>query len=329
VGLDAADPELKIGFGTMLSILDDDPAAEKQYREALKLDPKAWEAEVALGFVLLRQGKWTEGWMRFEKRWMLPQFNKGPSIRMWAGAPHELDDKTVVVICEQGFGDSLQFSRYLPLVFARARETYLVGPRELARLFRATFPEITYLVQEEDPIPEYHILTALMSLPAVFDTTLKNVPPPSSYVVPMRNVGARVGVCWHGGARKEEPIAHADDNRRSISRELFDSIITACGPDTISLQQEDLRAWGCEDWYDTARIVAGLDLVITVDTAMAHLAASLGVETWILCRAGGCWRWLGKGTTTAWYPNSARLFRQRTLSDWRGAVAEIVKELAR
>nr|WP_294526261.1 tetratricopeptide repeat-containing glycosyltransferase family protein [uncultured Rhodopila sp.] len=330
VNLDPNDAELLIGFGTMVTILGDDAGAEKQYRKALKLNPKAWEAEVALGFVLLRSGKWTEGWARFEKRWRLPQFAAlGPATRMWTGAPRQLAGKRVVVICEQGFGDTFQFARYLPLLVRAvgSENVTLMCPPALERILGTLVaPGVHIQVQNRDPMPEHDILTALMSLPHIFETTLRNVPPPARYGITARPTGARIGVCWHGGARVEEPLANADDQRRSVPLEVFQPIIDAAGGQAISLQQEDLLAWGCKDWVDTAEIIAGLDLVITVDTAIAHLAASLGIETWILCRAGGCWRWLSTGDTTVWYP-SVRLFRQTVLSDWAPCVERVAAEL--
>jgi hypothetical protein len=199
----------------------------------------------------------------------------------------------------------------------------ILCPAPLERLFKRSFPDVEVIVQERDPMPEHDVLTALMSLPQVFGTTLGNCPPPARFLVEEKDVGARVGVCWHGGAREEEPIANADDKRRSIPVEVFQPIIDAAGDRVISLQQEHL---GTADWLETAEIVAGLDLVITVDTAMAHLAASLGVETWILLRSGGCWRWLTKGDKTVWYP-SARLYRQEALSDWRPVVQRVVADL--
>lgn len=324
VNVDAKDAEPRIGYGTILSMFDDNLNAERQYRAALRLNPKAPEASVALGFCLLRQGRYAEGFRRFEDRWKLSA--SSTPFQPWVGPERDLRGKHVVVICEQGFGDSLQFARYLPWVktaVGPAGTVALACPAGLKRLFEATFPWLIVAVQDVDPLPSHDILTALMSLPAIFDGQVCREP--ARYAVAhVKPSLARVGVCWHGGARETEPIAHADDKRRSIPYEQFEPIVQAAGT-AVSLQQEDLP--GCKDWLDTAAVVAGLDLVITVDTALAHLAASLGVETWIMLRVGGCWRWLSKGGTSAWYP-TARLYRQACLSDWSDVIAEVARDVA-
>lgn len=321
------DAEVCIGLGTMLSVLEDNEGAIRSYRKTLQLNPKGWEAEVALGFVLLRSGQWTEGWKRFEKRHQLRQLKaaSGSGVALWVGPPRALSGKRVLVVCEQGFGDSLQFCRYLALVAGRAEICYLRCPPSLVHLF-GSLPDVI-LISDGSPLPDYDIVTALMSLPLIFGTTLNNVPPPARFNVASRRIpGARIGLCWHGGARHSEPLAHADDKRRSVPLETFQPVIEACGGQAVSLQEEDLRDWGVKDWQDTADIIAGLDLVVTVDTAIAHLAASLGVETWILCRAGGCWRWLSEGDRTVWYP-STKLYRQRELSNWHPTVQMVAADL--
>ena len=325
VALDPNDAELRIGFGTMLSYFDNNTGAEEQYLRALKLNPDAWEAKVALGFVLLRQGYWQEGFAWFEHRWKLPLFaTRAQGLKPWMGDPLDLDGKRVVVACEQGFGDTIQFGRYVTEVSLRAHKVWLLGPIELKRLMVESLPLDGYVVEGVEPIPEHDILTSLMSLPGIFGG--KIIPPVKPFLKP-RPVGARIGVCWHGGARPHDPLAHADDQRRSIPLDMFQQVIDAAAPaGVVSLQQEDLTGWGCRDWHDTAEIVAGLDLVVTVDTAVAHLAASLGVETWLLIRRGGCWRWLSEGRSTVWYP-SVTLYRQEILSDWPGAVARVAADV--
>lgn len=347
LALKPGDWEIHMAYACWMQMHDQDADAEAQYRTALMLargagweqapaaiEEVAFEAEAGLGFVLLRQGKWDEGWRRFEARWRMHphgapwDFSRPPP---WMGKPGDLDGKRVLLHAEQGFGDTIHFARYAAMVAERASVTYLTAQPPIRRLL-ATLDVVRdgRVVVEGQDMPEPEITVSLMSLPAVFGTLPDNVPPPAKFLIKPRKIRPRIGVCWHGGSRPEDPLAHDDDQRRSIPWDVFHPIVEAAnggGEDcVISLQEDDLREWGCEDWTDTAAIVAGLDLVITVDTAMAHLAASLGVETWMFARMGGCWRWGASGERTPWYP-SMTIIRQKRHGDWHGPVAEVVRML--
>lgn len=329
VALEPEDAELHIGMGTMLSLLDADEDAVASYRRALALNPAAPEAEIGLGFALLKCGRWAEGWERFERRWELRPFGAPWDYKPsepWRGAAADLLYCQVVLRAEQGFGDTLHFIRYADLVGRAGGAVIVNAPPSLHRLIAGMGWEV---FQGDCPWSGPLIDLPLMSLPRVFGTTLENVPPPADFrVSPRRIEGARVGVCWSGGSRPEDPPAHADDKRRSIPVEQFQPIIDAAGGRAISLLQDHLQPWGCRDWQDTAQIVAGLELVVTVDTAIAHLAGSLGVETWVLLRAGGCWRWLGPsaGDRTPWYP-TMRLYRQTVLGEWGNVIERVAADL--
>ena len=330
VALEPEDAELHIGMGTMLSLLDADEDAVASYRRALALNPAAPEAEIGLGFALLKCGRWVEGWERFERRWELRPFGAPwdyRPVKPWRGVADDLFARRVVLRAEQGFGDTLHFIRYAELVGRAGGAVIVNAPLSLHRLIAGMGLQV---FQGECPWSGRLIDLPLMSLPRVFGTTLESVPPPADFrVKPRRIDGARVGVCWSGGARPEDPPAHADDKRRSIPVEQFRPIIDACGGQAISLLQYDLKPWGAADWLDTAEIVAGLELVVTVDTAIAHLAGSLGVETWVLLRAAGCWRWLGPnaGDRTPWYP-TMRLYRQPVLGEWGPVIERVVADLS-
>lgn len=321
VNISPDDAELWAGYGTMMHVWGDNVSAIRHFRRALDLNPAFPEAEVGLGFALLKNGEWAEGWRRFEGRWKLRPYGAAWDYQappVWAGRAEELRGKRVLLRCEQGHGDTIQFCRYIPMVKALAAEVWLVGRASMQR-FMASM-EVPFLI-EGDPWPAHDMMIGLMSLAGVFGTTLENCPAPAALHVEPRRQTARVGVCWHGGSRSNEPLAHADDVRRSIPWEVF-APITEVVP-CVSLQEEDLAV---ADWQDTAQIVAGLDLVITVDTAVAHLAATLGVETWLLARRGGCWRWLETGDATVWYP-AMRLYRQPALSEWGPVVQQVVTDL--
>jgi len=293
-------------------------------------EANAFEAEAGLGFVLLRQGKWIEGWRRFEVRWrMFPHGarwdHKG--LEPFRGRPEDLDGKRVLLHAEQGFGDTIHFARYAKLVAERAAIAYLTAPESIRGLL-STMDAVRdgRVIMEGQDLPDPEVRASLMTLPRVFGTHMGNVPEPCVFRVEKRVLGPRIGVCWHGGSRPDDPLAHDDDERRSIPRDLFFEIVDASPAPPISLQEEDLREWGVEDWIGTAQIVAGLDLVISVDTAVLHLAGSLGIPTIALMRAGGCWRWCSTGSTTPWY-RGMTLVRQPRLGDWRTPVAEVVRML--
>lgn len=319
------DPELSTGYATCLGVFGDDAGAERLFRAAWKATGRA-ESEVGLGFTLLRLGRWTEGWERFEARWKLRPFGTSWDYRgssLWAGAPAELDGARVLLRSEQGFGDTLHFARYVPLVAARAAKVWLTTEPTLVLLLAATFPGVE-VVDKAVPVEGFDIQTSLMTLPKVFGTTPEDVPPPVRYAASKARAKARVGLCWHGGARPQEPVSNADDQRRSIAWDVFAPLarVVPC----VSLQQEDHPEW--TDWSDTAGTVAGLDLVITVDTAVAHLAASLGVATWLMARKAGCWRWREKDGPTPWYP-SMTVYMQPVLDEWAPVVERVAGDLRR
>lgn len=320
------DPEARCGYGTALSVFDSLESAETEFRRALDLDPAMVEAEMALGMVLLQAGKWREGWKRRDTVLKHPPFGapwdyKPPSY--FTDDAEEMRGKKVLLWSEQGHGDTIQFSRYLPMVAEIAHDVTLITESPLISLIDL-MNSGARVIGRDDPVPEFDLQTTLMCLPGIFGTTPDNIPPPSYLTAWQYDVGARVGLCWHGGSRPHDPSAHADDKRRSVPWEMFEPLtrLVPC----ISLQEEDLREWGVKDWRDTAEIVAGLDLVITVDTAVAHLAGSLGVPTWLLSRFAGCWRWMQSGATTPWYP-SMRIYRQPALCEWGPVMRQVTEDL--
>jgi tetratricopeptide (TPR) repeat protein len=326
VTLDPNDAECMLALGTGISLLGDDEAAVRVYRRALDINPDAFEAEVALGFCLLRLGRWDEGWDRFELRWKLHphgapwDWTREPP---WMGHAEDLAGKRVLLHAEMGYGDTIHFCRYATMVADVAEAVYMIAQPPIARLMERLDPRV---ILRGENVAEPDVTVSLMSLPRAFRTTPETCPPPAKFAVEARKTPCRIGVCWHGGARPNDPAAHADDQRRSIPWELFQHVVEACGEMVMSLQEEDLKQHGVTDWLGTAEMIAGLDLVISVDTAALHLAASLGIETWGLMRFGGCWRWQSIGSTTPWYP-TMRLFRQPALAEWAPVVLETVAAL--
>lgn len=332
VALDENDGECHRGLATAFSVLGHDAAALHHYRVARDLnggdDP---DSESGEAFTLLRMGHWVEGWPHFEARWRIGA--RAPEKQDYRGRPrftgtlNDLRGKRVLLRVEQGYGDTIQFSRYIPMVAEVASEVHFEVAPPLTRLF-AGVAGITSLFERDGPAPEFDEQTSLMSLPLLFRTTQEACPAPTDFRMSrVAAGGARIGVCWAGGPRPGDPLASAIDRRRSIPQEQFQPIVDAAkaaGAECFSLQLEHLGAG--TDWLDTAIVVAGYDLVIAVDTAVAHLAASLGVPTWMLSRYDACWRWRMTGDTTVWYP-TMKLYRQKRLCEWSPVIDRVAADL--
>jgi Tfp pilus assembly protein PilF len=335
------DPECHHAMGIMCSVLGVDDGAAHHFAEALRLGPGNALARTALGVTQLRQGLWKEGWEAFEARWSLPVVLAPTTYRqkpLYEGTLEEMRGKRVLLRCEQGFGDALHFARYVRPLSAIARHVILETQSELVRLLQFALPhievveaprmEMQVLPVPDDRLPLFDLQTSLMSLPLLFGTTPEDVPPPLVIPTAAQHFGKSIGLCFEGGPRRDDPQANAVDQRRSIQdKGLCAPIFRAAGNQGLLLHYDVLHdTYGTKDWWDTAAIVAGLDLVVTVDTAIAHLAGSLGVETWLLNRFDSCWRWGLTGETTPWYP-SMRLFRQDVLGEWEAPIQRVAEEL--
>jgi len=346
VAMTPEDPECQVGMATVLSTLGFDEAALSHYQEAMRLEGNNYDAQAGAAFTLLRMGRWLEGWPLFEARWRL----KTRQVATWdyRGTPlftGTLDDmrgKVVLLREEQGYGDGFHFSRYIAPLSKIASKIVLETSPPMRRIMEtiAGVENIEFFNRNE-PAPAFDHQTSLMSLPLLFGTTPETCPPPTLFQVrALRGLTTYtkcVGFCWAGGPRYNDPLANAIDQRRSMKREAFAPLMEiAKESDAMvqSLQFEDLNAETFPvvgDWLETAYVIAGLDLVITVDTAVAHLAGCLGVETWMLGRYDGCWRWMQAGTDakpepTPWYP-TMKVYRQRHLGEWRPVMERVTADL--
>lgn len=319
--------------------------AEAACREALALRPDYPEARANLALALLTMGRWEEGWREYEARWTVEAMgDPAPALPQprWTG--QKLNGETVLLYAEQGFGDVLQFCRYAPLVAEAGGRVVLVVPKALERVMH-TLQGVDRLLTEEDvEVPPFDYHCPLMSLPFAFGTTPETVPAPASYLSadpgPWADIlgamdGLRIGLVWAGKARMEQPHAAAIDRRRSMRLDDLAPLLTVPGCSFVSLQlgppARQLAPYAgrvldvshrLRDWADTADLIAGLDLVITVDTAVAHLAGALGRPVWMLSRFDACWRWLRDREDTPWYP-TMRIFRQERRGDWPEVVARV------
>ena len=274
------------------------------YREALEADPARDESAATLALTLLREGRYAEAWPLHERRRRLKRLNipqLKPEWPEWRG--EDLAGKRLAVIGEQGLGDQIMFARFLEPLRARGAQVRFICAPELVTLFDGH----TKLGRND-----FDYWTYALSLPGRLGITLETLPPPAPLPVTWRG-GGGIGVMATGNPKF---LKHA---HRTPPEEAE---LLALGRD---LRPE---ATGARDFRDTAEIVAGLDLVVTIDTSMAHLAGSLGAPTWILLPAlDSDWRWLRGRSDSPWYP-SARLFRQPTPGDWAGALAAVKAALA-
>jgi tetratricopeptide (TPR) repeat protein len=322
--------------------------AETLCREALDMLPGHCEARANLALALLTQGKLAEGWAEYEARWdveaMAAPLPKLPQPR-WTG--QDLNGETVLLYAEQGFGDVLQFCRYAPMVAQAGGRVVLVVPPALQRLMRTLDGVDQVLSEEDDLLPAFDYHCPLMSLPFAFRTVLETIPRPRQYLhadpsswAPFlaQRPGLKVGLVWAGRSRTDQPHAVAIDKRRSMRFEDMAPVLTVPGCSFVSLQlgPPARQMQGIEglidvsdrlkDWHDTAELIAGLDLVIAVDTAVAHLAGALGRPVWMLNRFDSCWRWLRDRDDTPWYP-TMRQFRQRESGNWTDVILRVVLAL--
>ena len=334
IDLEPLNAEFHHCYAGVLSVMNNDEKAAVEWNIAHQLDPNRAETAIGQAMTMLRRsaGLDVEGWRMFEARRAKGITDLYPGMPLWQGQKAlPIRDKTILVRCEQGYGDTLQFCRYVhPLLLAGAHIT-LETPRSLMRLFKASLPAEVILHESRPGLPQrLDYQTALMTLPLAFPDYAK-VPAfpylhPKAEDVPVKDGAFTVGVCWHGGARPEDPDANSIDGRRSLPEPmgmLLQHEISIRCP-MVSLQQEDLPPG--TDFYDTACRIASLDLVITVDTAIAHLAAAMGKRVWMLDRYSPCWRWGLGSDKTHWYP-SMTIYRQFTPKDWEPVIYRAMKDL--
>ena len=322
------------------------PEADAVYRAALAMQPEDAAVRYNLGELDLLAGRFAAGWEGFEQRWLLEgQARLSLTAPLWDG--RELGAGSLLLFAEQGLGDTIQFCRYVPLAAGRARVTLVATP-DTRRLLTGLHPGVT-VISERDAVPEHAFQCPLPSLPRAFGTTLGTIPGTTPYLHAEPDAAARwrdrlaplpglcVGLAWAGNPK------HVYDHARSIPLASFKPLLQQRGVSFISLQKGPAAAqlrtlaagshihdWSAElaDLADTAALVAGLDLVIAVDTSVIHLAGALGKPVWLLNRFDTDWRWLLGRHDSPWYP-TLRQFRQTQPGDWKGVLARASAALAR
>jgi tetratricopeptide (TPR) repeat protein len=321
--------------------------AEAAYRQALRANPQHAWIHHNLGAHLLLMGKFEEGWPEYEWRLKTRKFALRPFAQpLWDGSP--LDGKTILLHAEQGLGDTAQFIRYAPLVKERGGQVVVECPAALTQLL-ARSPGIDRLVSAGSPLPPFEVQAPLLSLPGIFRTSVATIPANVPYVFadpPLteswhRQLGAapgfKVGIAWRGSSR------HKRDRERSFSLETMAPLAAVAGVHLFSLQvgagREELAALagrlGVTDlgrhfdpasFADVAAVISSLDLVITVDSALAHVAGALGAPVWVALPFSPDWRWQLEREDSPWYP-TMRLFRQHNPGNWPEVFERLAGEL--
>jgi hypothetical protein len=293
---------------------------------------------------LLLLGDFARGWAEYEWRWRCKgNPERSYPSRQWSGeAP---SGKTILIQTEQGFGDSFQFLRYVPMVAALGAEVVLAVPGPLLRLAE-TLPGVNGVVTENDALPDFDFYCPLLSLPGIFGMSVEKIPAVVPYLYSPKETaavwesrlaaetGLKVGLVWSGNP------ANRMNPRRSIPFPALEPLWRIPGIRWYSLQvgsptAEISRALHqpimdlsplLTDFAETAAAIQHLDLVISVETAVAHLAGALGQKVWVPLTVVPAWRWLLGRDDSPWYP-TMRLFRQSTPGDWIPVVDALGKEL--
>ena len=322
--------------------------AREFYQRALELDPLLAKARLNLGMVQLLEGDFQQGWRNYELRWEdAPLHRRDFPQPLWQGEP--LHGARVLLHAEQGYGDTLQFLRYVPLVQARGGRVILEVQERLLRL-AGELPGVEQVVRSGDPLPAFDWHCPLLSLPPAFATDLDSIPARIPYLsvpsaarqkaetCPWPAEGLRVGLLWAGNPT----FAEDRFRNRSIPLQSFAPLLETAGASFFSLQigeparqlaaQQalarriaDLSAL-VDDMADTAAQITRLDLLISADTSVAHLGGALGIPTWVLLPFTPDWRWFQQRSDTPWYP-AMRLFRQQSPGDWKPVIEEIFAAL--
>lgn len=350
-----ASPESWSNLGVLQACLRQEREAEQSYRIALAIDPDHRLAYFNLSYLLLRQGRFEEGWRCLEARNWYEQLEKNIPCPRWRG--ESLQGLSLLISFEAGHGDMIQFCRYAKVMKARgaARITLVCHPA-LKTLLTALDGVDTVLAFDETlPSADWDFWTPPLSIPYYCQTRLDSIPAEIPYLRADRMLAERwssvlsaecapsdlrVGLVWKGN-----PLFENDSERSLPDLRTLESLGDIPGVRFFSLQKgagEDEAAMPLaslplvnlgpriSDFADSAAIVANLDLIICVDTAIAHLAGAMSKECWILLPDYKTdWRWLTGRTDSPWYPGVMRLFRQPRMGDWATVIAELHVELQR
>jgi tetratricopeptide (TPR) repeat protein len=339
--------ELHFNIALSLQEVGRREAAIESYGRATALAPDFAAAHWNQALCYLQMADFAKGWKKYEWRWKYDALKKPkPDFEqpLWLGDA-SLEGKTILLYSEQGIGDAIQFYRYTALLSAQGAKVLMQVPGALTSLL-ANQDNACKIISKNDPVPPFDCYCPLLSLGLAFGTTLETLPTEAAYLRAPADTAARwqtklgpvtlprIGLVWSGSA------LHANDRHRSIPLSMLARVISNRFH-FVSLQK-DVRSTDLatlkelptilhageelEDFADTAGLIANLDIVLSVDTSVAHLAGAMGKSVWILLPFNPDWRWMLERTDSPWYP-SARLFRQPKPGDWDSVMAEVTGAL--
>jgi tetratricopeptide (TPR) repeat protein len=348
--LDPNIAEAWLGRGNVFTVLKRLDDALAGYDKAIALEPDFATAYFNRARGNLIVGRYKQGWKDYEWRWQAKHFpSRRPDLKVpdWQG--ENLSGRRLLVYGEQGLGDTIQFARYLPLLAQLGGKITFLTLEKLTRLFRQSIPSVN-IISTLDQLHAIDAQVALISLPYRFDTDLSSVPNivpylhaeaelETSWRTRIDSHGFKIGIAWQGN-----PIGAIDEGR-SIPLKEFARLDHIPGVRLISLQKhvgldqlselpndikietlDDAFDNGLDAFIDTAAVMANLDLIITSDTSIAHLAGALGRPTWVALKHVPDWRWMLDREDSPWYP-TLRLFRQSQRDDWESVFAKIEESL--
>ena len=327
-------------FGVCLNALNLIPQARQAFAIAHKLTPENPIPTLNEGIAALALGDYEAGWQGFDARWQLPTYAKFKRVfekPLWDG--HNIAGKTLFLYAEQGFGDTIQMVRYVPVLETQGIKIILEVPPALTSLIQS-LEGSAEIITKGEPIPDFDFYCALMDLPGLLHTTLETIPNNIPYLFgpqEQKQQGSerpRIGLCWAGRS------SHENDKNRSMAFAELLPLLKNTNVEWISLQRHvaegdkadlvksNVLRWGesFADFSAAAAAIVSCDLIITVDTSIAHLAGALGKETWVLLPLYADWRWLTGRADSPWYP-TARLFRQESRGNWQNIINQISKAL--
>ncbi|MBF0329839.1 MAG: glycosyltransferase family protein [Nitrospirae bacterium] len=319
--------------------------AIKCYREAIRIKPDHANAHWNLSLALLLSGEFEEGWKEYEWRFALKDSEKRIFSKPKWDCSSQITGKSLLIHTEQGFGDAIQFIRFAPMIKKMDAKIILECQKELTRLF-SKVEGVDTVIPEGEKLPEFDLHYPLLSLPLALGITSTNIPN-LPYISPDENEAnkwgellgtlktLKIGLVWAGKPN------HFRDRLRSVPASVFAPLLEVAGARFYSLQKqnheyaktEEIESWGIidftdkfYDFADTAAFISKLDLVVTVDSAIAHLAGAMGKLVWVMIPFVPDWRWLKKETNSRWYP-TMKLFRQEEPGKWEPVVMSLRENL--
>jgi tetratricopeptide (TPR) repeat protein len=327
-------------LGSALVVLNRHEEAIEQFRAAQVVSPNDATARNHEGMAMLSLGRFREGWPRYDARRSESSIDttfRNLPQPLWQGDT-DINGQTILLHAEQGLGDTIQFLRYAPLVAARGATVWLEVPRLLRRL-AASIEGVAGVIVPGDPLPDCAFQCPMLNLPMAFGTDMDSIPAQVPYIHPdPRDVAAwghrlgrparrRIGIAWSGNPSHPENLLRSiplATLRPLLQREDCEFHVVQTGHGEADRMHDHGAA--LSDFTDTAALMTLMDLIISVDSAPAHLAGALGRPTWLLLQFSADWRWLRDRADSPWYPTT-RLFRQPRPGDWHSVVADVLRAM--